>query len=198
MRIWNVARSQADIRANMNTSLPNPATQPGLQAYYRFNNLLNKQGNATFNGTLSGNATVNATNPNCTFRPDSCKVTAIPQFTTPDTVCVNTPVTITNTSTGASTYYWNFCVGNINSTPAADNIGNPGNLSAPVFLDYVFDNGNYYGFVTNFNSGNLVRLDFGNSLLNPPLSVNLGNYSGALQAGSAIEGIQIVQNEGRW
>ena len=29
-----------------------------------------------------------------------------PRFTTPDTVCVKTPVTITNTSTNASSYYW--------------------------------------------------------------------------------------------
>jgi gliding motility-associated-like protein len=120
------------------------------------------------------------------------------QFTTPDTVCVNTPVTITNTSTNASSYYWNFCVADITQPPVAVNIGNPGNLSSPVFLDYVYVNNNYYAFVTNYNSGNLVRLDFGNSLLNNPTSVNLGNYGGILQSGSAIEGVQVVQNEGKW
>jgi hypothetical protein len=120
------------------------------------------------------------------------------QFSTPDTVCLNTPVVITNTSTSASSYYWNFCVGDINTPPSAVNIGNPGSLSAPVFMDYVYTNGNYYAFVTNYSSGNLVRLNFGNSLLNTPTSVNLGNYGGILQFGSAIEGIQIVQNEGNW
>ncbi|OQP45451.1 hypothetical protein A4H97_32425 [Niastella yeongjuensis] len=120
------------------------------------------------------------------------------QFTTPDTVCMNTPVNITNTSLNASTYYWNFCVGNINTPPDAFNIGNPGNLSVPVFMDYVYTNNNYYAFVSNHGSGHLVRLDFGSSLLNTPTAVDLGNYGGILEASSAIEGIQVVQNEGNW
>ena len=45
VRIWNVVRTQAQIRATMNTSLPSPSTQTGLLAYYTFDNLLNKQGN---------------------------------------------------------------------------------------------------------------------------------------------------------
>jgi len=197
VRIWNVARSQADIRANMNTSLPSPATQTGLQAYYVFDNAINKQGNPAWNGTVTGNATLGAANNNCVLKPDSCKKVLV-QFTTPDTVCVNTPVTITNTSTNASSYYWNFCVADINTPPLATNIGNPGNLlTGPVFMDYVYDNGNYYAFVTNFTVGKLVRLDFGNSLLNTPMPVNLGNYNGLLQT-SGTEGIQIVQNEGKW
>jgi len=120
-------------------------------------------------------------------------------FLTPDTVCLNTPVTINNTTSGATTYYWNFCVADINAAPVAVNLGDPGGqLNAPVFLDYVYTNNNYYGFVTNYNSGNLVRLDFGNSLLNTPVATNLGNYGGVLQSGTATEGVQVVQNEGKW
>src|SRR5438105_2904244 len=91
-------------------------------------------------------------------------------FTAPDTVCVNTPFQITNTSRGASNYYWSFCAADFNTTPQANNIGNPGNLlNTPVFMDYALDdNGNYYGFVVNYASGHLVRLDYGNSLLNAP------------------------------
>ena len=74
VRIWNVARTQAQLQTYMNTSLPNPTTQVGLLAYYTFDNLLNKQGNAAFNGTLNGGATINATNPNCTFQADSCNI----------------------------------------------------------------------------------------------------------------------------
>lgn len=197
VRIWNVARSQADIRANMNGSLTSPATQTGLQAYYVFDNAINKQGNPTWNGTVTGNATLGAANGNCVLKVDSCKKVLV-QFTTPDTVCVNTPVTITNTSSGASSYYWNFCVADINTPPLATNIGNPGSLlTGPVFMDYVYDNGNYHAFVTNFTVGKLVRLDFGNSLLNTPTAVNLGNYGGVLQT-AGTEGIQVVQNEGKW
>lgn len=120
-------------------------------------------------------------------------------FTIPDTVCLNTPVTITNTSMNATNYYWNFCVADLNKTPLATNLGNPGNLlSAPVFIDYVLVNNNYYGFLTNFDPGRLIRLDFGNSLLNTPVAVDLGNFGGALPPGAGTEGIQVVQNEGKW
>lgn len=74
VRIWNVARTQSQLRTYMNASIPNPTTQAGLQAYYTFDNLLNKQGNTAYNGTLSGGATINNTNPNCTFVADSCTV----------------------------------------------------------------------------------------------------------------------------
>jgi hypothetical protein len=74
VRIWNIVRTQAEIRTNMNTSLPNPITQPGLLAYYTFDDLLNKQGNGSWNGTIGGSATINATNSDCNFIADSCSM----------------------------------------------------------------------------------------------------------------------------
>jgi gliding motility-associated-like protein len=120
-------------------------------------------------------------------------------FTSPDTVCVGEPVSITNTSVGTSTYYWNFCIADINSSPTGLNFGNIGNqLSSPVFMDYAFYNNNYYGFVVNHEPGGLVRLNFGNSLLNTPTATNLGNFNGLLMPDRGSEGIQVVFNEGRW
>ncbi|MGC4104631.1 PKD domain-containing protein [Ferruginibacter sp.] len=78
IRIWNVARTQAQIQAYMNTSLPNPTTQTGLLAYYTFDDLVNKQGNTAWNGTLVGSASINNTNPSCTFVADSCEIPALP------------------------------------------------------------------------------------------------------------------------
>ncbi|MDN3657170.1 PKD domain-containing protein [Ferruginibacter paludis] len=72
VRIWNVAKTQAELKNYMNTTLPAPTTQPGLVAYYTFDNLLNKQGNTAFDGVLGGSASINATNPNCAFVADSC------------------------------------------------------------------------------------------------------------------------------
>jgi gliding motility-associated-like protein len=123
----------------------------------------------------------------------------IADFTIPASVCVNTPVNITNTSQNATSYYWNFCVADINQTPIGTNLGNPGgNLASPVFMDYVQYNGNYYAFVNNFQPGSLVRLDYGNSLLNTPVSTNLGNFGGLISGSFGMEGIQVVENEGRW
>ena len=120
------------------------------------------------------------------------------RFTSPDTVCINTPVTINNTSTGATNYYWNFCVGNLNTAPTAINLGNiSGKLSLPVFMDYIQVNGSWYGFTTQYTPGSLVRLDFGNSLLNTPTAVSLGDL-GQLPYPYTTEGLQVVENEGRY
>ncbi|WEK34134.1 MAG: gliding motility-associated C-terminal domain-containing protein [Candidatus Pseudobacter hemicellulosilyticus] len=122
-----------------------------------------------------------------------------PSFTAPDTVCVGAPVNITNTSIGASNYYWNFCTANINTAPDAVNLGNLGNqLNWPVFMDYAEVNGNYYAFVVNHMPGSLIRLDFGNSLLNTPTTVNLGNFNGVAGSVPNPEGIQVIQNDGEW
>ncbi|MEO8770784.1 MAG: LamG-like jellyroll fold domain-containing protein [Ferruginibacter sp.] len=74
VRIWNVARTQSQIRANMNAALPNPATQTGLLAYYSFDNLINKQGNTNWDGSISGAAAINSSNTNCSFIIDSCNI----------------------------------------------------------------------------------------------------------------------------
>jgi len=97
VRIWNVARTQTQLRAYMNSSLPNPTTQTGLVAYYEFNDLLNKQGNGTFNGTLSGAASINATNPNCTLIIDSC---CIPTTHTIDTTICKGNSYLAHSTTG--------------------------------------------------------------------------------------------------
>ena len=78
VRIWNVARTQAQIQAYMNTSLPSPATQPGLLAYYIFDDLLNKQGNPTWNGTTGGSAVINQMQPD--LLPPLLQTTIVPGF----------------------------------------------------------------------------------------------------------------------
>ncbi|MDQ3681804.1 MAG: LamG domain-containing protein [Bacteroidota bacterium] len=75
VRIWNISRTQDQVRTYMNQPLPNPQTTTGLLAYYTFDNLLNKQGNPAWNGTLGGTAAINQTNLNCAFMADSCGVT---------------------------------------------------------------------------------------------------------------------------
>ncbi len=80
VRIWNVVRTQAQIQQYMSVPLPSPTTQTGLLAYYYFDNLSNKQGNSTWNGTLVNGSQVNQNNPYC-----------------------NTPATLAGTLTGSNT-----------------------------------------------------------------------------------------------
>lgn len=95
VRIWNVARSQSDIRTYMNSSLPSPTTQTGLQAYYIFDDLTNKQGNTAFNGTLRGAATIANANPDCVFSADSCLAAPVSCNT-----WLNMPAKLTGVSIG--------------------------------------------------------------------------------------------------
>ncbi|HUQ67207.1 MAG TPA: gliding motility-associated C-terminal domain-containing protein [Flavitalea sp.] len=118
-------------------------------------------------------------------------------FTFPSDICVGKPFNITNYTTGGSTFKWNFCSKDLNQSPLAQNLGGFGMLDQPTYIDIVFTNNNYYAFATNFSSGDLVRLDFGNSLLNTPTPVNLGNVNNVIPAGGN-GGIRVVQNEGKW
>lgn len=128
--------------------------------------------------------------------PVISQVTA--QFTAALSTCAGTPVTVRNTSVGATSYFWTFCAADFNSTPEVINLGaGNGLLNTPTYSDYALDdNGNYYGFVTTYITGHLIRLDFGTSLLNNPTQVDLGNFSGALALTS--EGIQLLRVNGRW
>jgi gliding motility-associated-like protein len=119
-------------------------------------------------------------------------------FTTVASTCTGTPVTIQNTSSGASSYFWSFCAADFSTTPEGTNLGNPGGLlSSPVFGTYVQDdNGDFYGLVDNYTAGNLIRLSFGSSLLNVPTEEDLGNFGGALPAQS--EGLQLLRVNGKW
>lgn len=143
------------------------------------------------------------TNVNGCTNQDSIMVlkasaTHIPFFTAPDTICVSQNINITNIAT-ASSYYWNFCVADILSTPPlGTNLGNPGGaLKMPVFSDFVESNGKFYVFVVNhINPSGIVRLDFNNSLLNTPTAVNLGNFGSILR--NRLEGIQVIYDNGKW
>ncbi|MFN4974558.1 MAG: gliding motility-associated C-terminal domain-containing protein [Bacteroidota bacterium] len=118
-------------------------------------------------------------------------------FDMPDTVCVNSTITITNRSVNATTYRWDFCAAKIDQVPTGVLLGNPGNsLGIPVFSDYAFDNGNYYVFVVNNTPGGLIRLNFGNSLLNTPIVTNLGNFNGSIP--NSAQGLQVIKANGTW
>jgi hypothetical protein len=63
VRIWSTARSANELLANM-YDLPNPSSQTGLVAYYKFDGSYeNVQGNSAYDGVPSGPSLANTNNP---------------------------------------------------------------------------------------------------------------------------------------
>lgn len=117
------------------------------------------------------------------------------QISAPDTVCLNGNVTF-STPFVANSYAWS--IGDINTEPSGISGSIVTKMTHPTSgISMQYDNGNYYGFVTNRNGG-LIRLDFGTSPYNiPPTSVDLGDFSGAL--GDSTISLDIVKdNAGVW
>lgn len=111
VRIWNVARSQDDIKKYMNRSLPNPASQTGLLAYYTFDDLKNKQGNSQWDCSVIGAAQINQTNPQCKFIADSCQLLICDLkagFSYLQTVCDPKTIQFKDTSSNADSIFWDF------------------------------------------------------------------------------------------
>ena len=102
-------------------------------------------------------------------------------------VCPQQVLTITNNSTGAGlTSNWDFCAGDFYSGNF-----NRFDTATPVttasYAVQVVDGANHYGFFCGRDNNNLVRLDFGNSFLNHPAIVDLGNPLGAFNSPNGLE-----------
>jgi hypothetical protein len=87
-------------------------------------------------------------------------------------------------------YYFNGLSGNqmrldfgnsVNNTPSVVDLGSFGGIfSFPAAIEIVEQFGSKYAFVVNRLSGDIVRMDYGTSLLNTPVTTNLGNFSSLL------------------
>jgi hypothetical protein len=132
VRIWNVARTQQEIADNM-SNLPNPATQPGLLAYYKFEgDLINAQGNSAWNGVVGGGTVAYAT-PSISFAPFAVNASVCATGAATGTVTLSTNETgavyssdgttfqasniFTNQTAGTHTYYARSVTGCVRSIP---------------------------------------------------------------------------------
>lgn len=102
-------------------------------------------------------------------------------FTAPDTVCVRQKVQLTP-NVAAQSYYWGFCSGFLVNTPTVTNLGAAFQLNTPSGIEVAMDGGNYYAFVLNRNTNELIRLNYGASLGNTPTVSNFGSLGGTLPA----------------
>jgi gliding motility-associated-like protein len=117
-------------------------------------------------------------------------------FTFQDTVCRNTPVTITNLSQGASTYFWSFCSGTPLSFPSGISSGPQAAwLNLPLGITLVQEGNKFYSFITNSGDSTILRVTYLNSLVNTPTYDTL-QVSGILT--KHIFGIQVKNDNGTW
>ncbi len=127
-----------------------------------------------------------------------CTHYGMAQINSPDTVCVNEIISFTTPVQGY-VYSWNFDSVNLNfSTPTASAVFSGTPLSTPGFIAINHDNGNWYAFTGNYNSSEVVRLDFGNSPYNAPVATSLGTFG--RPAGQRLQGVEVLQDSttGNW
>jgi hypothetical protein len=74
----------------------------------------------------------------------------------------------------------------ITNIPTGVNLGNIGNMNLPSQMSVICYSGNWYAYVCNDGSSTLTRLSFGNSLLNTPSGINIGNPSNLLNGPRGI------------
>lgn len=136
IRIWNTVRSQAELQNSMSGSLSNPTAQSGLLAYYRFDDLTNKQGTASWDVVLHGQAQINQTIPDCSFAIDSCILSCPPfDFSFESDACDPKIIQFTSTDLVTGNQGWDFGDGFTGAgTPATHTFSDTGSYAIRHFL----------------------------------------------------------------
>ena len=101
-------------------------------------------------------------------------------FEAPDTVCVHQPIQLVSNAAFAQTNYWGFCSGYLNNNPVGDLLGFSFGFQGATDINIERDGNDYFGFVTNGTTGELIRLNYGSSLSNVPTFTNLGTIGGKM------------------
>ncbi|MFM2225546.1 MAG: hypothetical protein RJA07_1748 [Bacteroidota bacterium] len=114
-----------------------------------------------------------------------------------DSFCTNYPISITNTSSNNVTNCWSFDSLNINGVKSSVNLGVLNSaLNSTTAGTLVEDGGNYYLFITNSFTTDLIRCDLGTNPLNTiPLSTTI--ISNVLPGGHN-EAVQFFKESGSW
>ncbi len=94
-------------------------------------------------------------------------------FQVPSNTCLQQNLLLSNLTSGASSYAWDFCPGDLELTASAT-VLTPSAGSA--FTVTLIDNGgSYFGFYTSRATGHLYRLDFGSDVKSQPVISDLGD-----------------------
>lgn len=116
-------------------------------------------------------------------------------FSLQASACSSESIGIQNSS-AAGQYDWDYCTGDLNTTPTAQNLYTLSGAVGRPAMDIAKDGMTWYGFVTGTYTNTLYKLIFDNGLTNPPGSVqNLGDLSGLLNQPGAL---RIIKQAGNW
>ncbi len=110
-----------------------------------------------------------------------------PDFTIPDTVCINETFSASNATTGADRYEWDFCSGDLEAMPVVTEVITVAGANIPNNITSVFDGSNHFAFFFSRETTELFRLNFGNSARNTPTVTNLGFLGLALGRTEPLE-----------
>jgi len=117
------------------------------------------------------------------------------QFGIPAEVCPSETFNLTNPGSDPINQ-WDFCVDDLSQTPSAlvltSTIPNAARSEGGTV---VTDGTNWYMFIANRNTNNIIRADFGDDLDNNPTYTNLGNISSVLSDPLDIE---VIKSGGNW
>ncbi len=114
-----------------------------------------------------------------------------PSFTLEESVCINQNSVTINSSENATLFVWDFCSGDLASLPTGNNVLNNANFFRARSVKLIEENGLWYGFAISATANILMRLDFGNSLENSPIYIELGNVGAALSSAFNFDMIKI-------
>lgn len=117
-------------------------------------------------------------------------------FEAPDTVCVRQPIQLVSNAIFPQTNYWGFCSGYLMNNAQGTFSGFGFGFQAPSDINIEREGNNYYGFVTNSATNELIRLEYGNSLENTPTSTNLGTLDGKMPTNPSA--LYIIHDNNKW
>jgi PKD repeat protein len=120
----------------------------------------------------------------------------VPSFSINSIACIDQTLQVSNNSSAALEYSWDFCEGDLTNTPAAQSVKQILAAVGLTGVDMVEDGGNFFLFLTGRTGNNVVRLDFGTDPENSnPTITNLGNI-GNLFSGPI--GIKVIKEQNDW
>ncbi|MEQ6121906.1 PKD domain-containing protein [Reichenbachiella sp. MALMAid0571] len=116
-------------------------------------------------------------------------------FDLPNTACLNEQIEITNTTINGVNYQWDFCMNDLDSLPENHSAFAISEASFTADIDIVFEEGQWHGYVTDFLSKKVFRLDYGNNLDKSPILTDLGNPNDLLNNPNQM---RLYKDQGIW